>query len=132
MGLGIVYRCEKCNEVHGVMFGSGYNFPAKCLDLKQKALNGEFGKNWKQLMTENGDYVIDATYYLYYCKNCGNWEMEPSLSVFGPKYPENSNEYENFENDFREWSFCPWDRYDRKYKLVKRYRHTCSDCGNLM
>ena len=132
MGRGYVFRCNDCGKEYQLNLGIGFGYSNECRNLRQAALKWEFGDEWKQIMSENEYYIIEAENYLYYCKNCGKWECSPKLSIYAPKDLKALLDQQRGEKTVKEWGYDPWGVNKEDYKLFKRYRHVCPECGKVM
>ena len=133
MGTGYVFRCKDCGKEYGMSFGLGFGYSDECQKLRQAALSGELGDEWRRIMSENEYYIIKAENYLYYCRNCGRWEFGPKLSIYAPKDLEDLLDQQRGDKTVRAWGYDPWGLMSKEdYKLIRRYRHVCPECKKAM
>lgn len=138
MGSGVSFKCKKCGEEYSAWSGIGFLFPKVYSDTLQSALNGEYGEEWKELLSSRKYIKIDAEKHIYLCKKCGNWKSEKGLSLYIPKDFEfikqqvapglRKNYEDRFESEHYEFNLDTHEFYD----LLKEFTHTCDKCGETM
>ena len=115
MGSGDEVFCDHCGFSSAILEGVGFLYPSFINELKDKALNGEFGDKLKAVVEANPEGMINGEKSLYVCRKCGNWQVEPKLSYYIPAVVETTF----FEDP---------DRTSRLYT----YRHRCEKCNSVM
>lgn len=120
MGCGYGFECQKCHYEYDVRTGTGMFFSYTYNKIVSEIKNGIYGNDWKNILLSRDDIIVNITRYLYICP-CGNWSVEPALSLYIPK-------------DF----YKPTGKYVTEYELKNnynckmRYIHKCKKCNSEM
>lgn len=85
MGRGIMFTCVECGASNTAEIGFGYMYPIEYEEVKNEIIAGKYGDEWKKLYQQNENVAVDAEVYVYSCRKCGHWLLEPGLSLFVPK-----------------------------------------------
>ncbi len=135
MGSGFGLKCSKCGKEYAAYTGIGFLFPqvykATITDVK----NGKYGEEWKSLSMGKELVAVDAERYLYVCKNCGHWAVEPGLSLYAPNDVEKLKKKKYGEKTVEQWGEVPYVMsmdLEEDYHLLKSWIHKCEKCGDEM
>ena len=120
MGRGYGYHCTKCNYEYDVCVGLGMLFSYKYNNIVNEIKDGIYGNELKDIFSNRNDIVINIRKYLYTC-SCGNWSVEPSLSLYAPKNSDKPIETFVTEYELKSDYYC-----------IKNYTHICKKCGSDM
>ncbi|MCM1313800.1 MAG: hypothetical protein NC040_02415 [Muribaculaceae bacterium] len=120
MGHGYCFDCKKCHYEYDVCVGSCMLFSYTYKQIVNEIKNGVHGNNWKYVFSSRNDMVVNATKYLYICQ-CGNWSVEPSLSLYAPKNSNKLTKTYVMEYDLKSDYYC-----------IINYIHICKKCGAEM
>lgn len=128
MGLGIEYRCSKCDQQYEVSLGFGFLYRMTYKNVVDEIHNGKYGQELKDLMNSTDNVAVDAVETLFYCSECGSWEVLPDLSLY---IACNDIAIE----DVKQGSpvIPTIERKDfPQYRLLKKYDHICPKCNKPM
>lgn len=117
MGSGTVYKCKKCGHEFNVLTGIGMLYPHVCNETKEKIRKGKYGKEWKTLLNENPDCIVNCERELLICEDCGTPKTEKNLSLYLPRKRAKTNPYAFGEE------------LEKKHTLLAAYPHRCKKCG---
>lgn len=135
MGSGKTYKCKNCGEEYHVMTGIGLGFPMFFRNTIKDIKAGRYGEEWKTLIN-SGEYIVpDAETYLFYCKQCGAWEVGEDLSLYQPKDIEAMKKKQFGETTVEERGEIPFATmrdFKEEYNLVKKRIHYCPKCNEEM
>ena len=84
MGSGNSCKCKKCGNEYVAFTGVGFFYPTDCEAALERMKNGEYGVEWKKLISSYKYPVIDAENQLYCCE-CGYWKVDEKLDLYVPK-----------------------------------------------
>lgn len=84
MGIGYGFVCQKCNYEYNVCVGYGMFFSYTYKHIINEIKSGSYGDDWKDIFSKQDNIVVNIEKYFYTCP-CGNWSVEPSLSLYVPK-----------------------------------------------
>ena len=84
MGTGISFKCSRCGKSYAASWGIGMMFPKQYAKIMKKAKRGGFGEEYKKLINNNPNVAIDAEEYVYCCRSCKVWKVEPGLALYRP------------------------------------------------
>ena len=135
MGRGLSYRCSKCGKTYYANTGIGFMFPEVYKETHSDVKSGKYGEDWKELALSGELIAVDAELYLYVCRKCGHWEVEPDLSLYAPNDPEALKKKEYGIKTVEEWGEVPYvmgDDLESDYHILKRYVHKCKKCNDDM
>lgn len=132
MGTGYKLRCTNCGEEFDLLFGIGFLYPEQVKRVRQSALNGEFGEEWKKIINDNPYYIIEPKEYLYWCPKCHCFEMGEELSIYKPKNLDDLLKQQRGEKTVKEWGYDPWGISRDNYELVKEFVRECPKCKTKM
>ena len=123
MGNGIIYKCSKCGKRYKASWGIGMMFPEQYIKLMKKAKRGGFGKEYKVLLNNDPQMVIDAGECVYCCRVCRAWKVEPDLSLYQPKEGFDFLIHQDYvlRNDLKKY-----------YRSYKHFSHKCPKCKSRM
>ena len=129
MGAGFGFTCKKCGNEYQAFLGSGMMYPSIYEEVMGEIQSGKYGAELQELSNTIPYVAVDAEDAVYYCRNCGIWEVSPNLSLYGPRDMEYiQREIEEFGH-----SPCPWKSTLRAhYRIIRRYYHKCGKCGRRM
>ena len=134
MGSGIEYKCSKCGKEYEVCCGVGFLFPQVYEGLMNDIKSGKYGQGWKKLALSEDTIAIDAVSYVYVCKKCGFWAVEPGLSLYVANDSKAVKEY----LQSRHWTaghdgtFVTFSELRQDYHILKRRVHKCAKCKGIM
>lgn len=134
MGSGVVLKCN-CGAVYEISLGIGMMFPTVYQETLEAVEKGQYGIEWQQLVSNTKYIAIDAERYLYYCEECGRWEVQYGLSLYKPKSVEMLANKEYGIKTVEEWGHVPYatiSDFERDYVLLKEYKHICTKCKHPM
>ena len=122
MGTGHSYRC-KCRKTNKhINVGIGMMYPRVCDRNKENMLAGEYGDAWKRFLEEHPGGAFDGERLVYKCSACEYWELDYKKDY-----------YMTVTGEPAEHNYVMWfDRYFRKYRCVRRFRHMCPECDKPM
>ena len=123
MGNGICYKCRICGKKYEASWGIGMMFPEQYAKIMKKAKQGGFGEEYKKLINNNPNVAIDAEEYVYCCRSCKIWKVEPGLALYRP----NSGCKTIIAQDY----VTP-DELKRHYRSWRHISHKCTKCGERM
>ncbi len=138
-----IYKCKNCGELYTFWDGVGFLYPSVFSEVRTAAVQGEYGKEIQALITEKPDIVVDASNKIYFCTECGYWNVEKSLDCYLPKgviYKVehsipwsviSSADGSSKENHGHISVIPPWV-LKKGYEIIKMYPHICSQCGKKM
>lgn len=118
MGTGHSYRC-KCRKTNKhINVGIGMMYPRVCDRIQENMLAGEYGDVWKTFLEEHPGGAFDGERLVYKCSACEYWELDYKKDY-----------YMTMTGEPAEHNYVMWfDRYFRKYRCVRRFRHMCPEC----
>ena len=135
MGQGVGFKCSKCGKEYGASTGIGFLFPEFYKETLQAVKNGDYGAEFAELANKEKYVAVDAELYLYACKKCKHWEVEPGLSLYAPNDAESLAKKQYGIKNVEEWGEVPYVMsFDLQtdYHILKRYTHKCTKCGGVM
>lgn len=135
MGFGYEYKCEKCGREYSVVLGGGMLYPEDYKLFTDEIRQGKYGDKLKDLFLSTKYAAVNADRFLYYCENCGHWEVKQDLTIYAPKDPEKIAKKQYGIKNVEEWGEVPYmSAFDLKedYRVLKRHYEKCSVCGNRM
>lgn len=121
MGRGYSGICRKCHKSYDVDLGIGFSYIDEYYDqLKSKIKSGSYGGELKSFADKHAAFEIDGEQTLFYCPDCGTWEVSEPKDIFIAK---------------DELSGIPF-HYDlldsAKNELVYENQICCKKCGKVM
>ena len=131
MGIEYGFSCPKCNYRIFISLGVGFLFPIVYQETVEKAKAGEFGDTVKEFLNTFPEGRIDAETALYVCRECGNMEVLPELSMYIPKgeLPEKDENLPwSVAFSFKGVSYVTHNDLEKDYELFEEYKHKCSKC----
>lgn len=134
MGSGISLKC-KCGKKEELHFGVGMMYPRVYRETLESAKAGEFGERWKELVESEEFMAIDAARYLFFCEECGHWEMAYGFDLYKPKDAEKIRHTDYGIKTVEEWGDVPYvtgPQLERDYIFVEEYQHLCPQCNVKM
>lgn len=135
MGSGVGFKCSKCGKRYCANTGIGFRFPEFYKEILKDVKEGKYGEEWKSLSLSQELVAVDAELYLYVCKKCGHWEVEPGLSLYAPKDVNLIKSKQYGIKTVEEWGEVPYVMsmdLEEDYQLLKRHVHKCGKCGGVM
>lgn len=133
MGKGIGVKCKGCNHEGYLNFGVGFRYPLACIEAKQAALNGKLGEEWKKIVSETPNSVVETRSYLFWCPECHCFEMGSDLSIYKPKInQEPAKRLRRTKDPIEEWDSMHSEICHENYELVKEFIHECPKCKTKM
>lgn len=104
MGDGISLKC-KCGKKESLHFGVGMMYQQIFREVLENAKDGDLGETWKELVQSEEFIAIDASRYLFYCEECGHWEMEYGYDLYKPKDVEKIRHTEYGIKTVEKWGY---------------------------
>ena len=135
MGNGIGYECERCGHSFDMYLGCGMAYPSAYAEVVADVRAGTYGEEWKKAFEETEWAAVSAEPKLFWCEECGAWDVGPDLSIWTPKDLE---AYKRKDRGDKKMLFygepqCPMERELREdFKPVKIREHACPACGKRM
>lgn len=138
-----IYKCINCDESYTFWDGVGFLYPSVFSEVRTDAIEGRYGDDLQALIKENPSIVVDASNKIYFCTDCGYWNVEKSLDCYLPKgvITENENTKRWSVNSSADSSgkenrgyitvIPPWI-LKKGYKIISMYPHVCPHCGKKM
>lgn len=125
---GYIFECSKCHIEYDTPVGVGMMFRHVYRQIVDEIKSGTYGNEWKDIFSSQKYTAVDAENNLYTCK-CGNWTVEPSLSLYAPKEPD------KIDSSLKEYGYVPcvmkYD-LDDDYYCIGHYIHRCQKCNSEM
>lgn len=119
MGMSYGFKCKNCDYWTWFMLGVGKGFCLEDEKFMSKVRNGDYGRELTDFLEMCPDGEIDTQLTVTVCRDCGNIENVPDLSMYIPKDGTVKNPVD------------PKWFYLHGYELFERYQHKCSKChGN--
>ena len=131
VGYGYMYSCKKCGHGYSIHLGAGMLFSHVYRSTLEEIRSGRYGDQWKELILNGPQLVIDAEKHLYRCRDCGHWEVEPGLTIYAPSSSSTDGD-EGGRAGERARILYPWSMDREKYHRAKVYIHKCPECGKRM
>lgn len=122
MGTGHSYKC-KCRKTNKhINVGIGMMYPRVCDSIRQSALDGAYGEQWKRFLKENPNGAFDGERMVYKCSACDYWELSYKKDY-----------YMTATGAPTEHNYVTWfDKRFGKYRCARRFRHICPECSKPM
>ena len=98
-------------------------FPTQYAKLLSEAKRGDFGEDYQKIISNEPNVAIDAEEYIYCCRSCRVWKVEPGLSL----YRSMSGREPIVGRDY----VTP-DELKKYYRSWRHISHKCPKCGNRM
>lgn len=121
MGNGIEFECKKCGNGYSVSVGIGFLYPLDHKKIRDDMKKGKYGEEFKKVLTENKNAVVNAENLLFVCPKCSGWSVEPDLSLYEPYSEKSAGE-----------QFVMPAELAESYRRIKRYVHHCPKCSTPM
>ena len=118
MGYGFSYKCKKCGKEGEVYLDVGMRYPQICETAKKEALQGKYGNDAKQAVSDNPEGIFDMTSVIYKC-SCGYWREDVKGLYCIPKKSVDAADC------YHEWN-------GRNANVIWRKAHPCPTCGKEM
>ena len=129
MGLGFEFECRKCGKKYDAYIGSGMLYPRVCRKLMKQVRAGKYGEEFQKLSNTVPYGTIDAGNVVYFCRECGKWEVQPILNFCEPSDPV----YLQHIMETSKKAPCPCGLELKEfYRVIKVYYRYCSRCGSKM
>lgn len=134
MGQGVMYKCSKCHKSYNANWGVGFLFPQVYEKMMKDIKNGKYGAEWQKIVLSDETIAADAEEYIYVCRKCGNWGIEPGLSLYAANNQDAAQEC----TEERRWFSRGTGVFVAPYELGENYHilkcriHQCSKCGSRM
>ncbi len=135
MGSGVGFKCSKCGKEYCANTGIGFLFPEVYKETLSDVKAGKYGEEWKKLALSEELVAVDAETYLYVCKKCGHWDVEPGLSLYAPNDVKKLKKKKYGEKTVEQWGEAPYVMsmdLEEDYHILKRRVHKCEKCGGVM
>jgi DNA-directed RNA polymerase subunit RPC12/RpoP len=135
MGQGLSFKCSKCGKEYSASWGIGFFFPQVYKDLLDNVKKGKYGQEWKELSLSTEYVAVDAEEYVYICKKCGHWVVEPGLSLYAPNDVKTLKKKQYGIKNVEEWGEPPYvmsSDLQEDYHILKRKIHKCTKCSGTM
>jgi len=135
MGSGFEFKCSKCGKEYSIHTGVGFLYLRVYEETLKDVKEGKYGEEWKTLALSEEYVAVDAEDYLYVCKKCGHWKVEPGLSLYAPKNVAELKKREYGIKTVEEWGAVPYVMscdFGDDYQILKRRIHKCDMCGGVM